>query len=192
MKPCIICKEIKPLSDFYVQKGMKDGHLNKCIKCCKMQAIYRREHDIHKITREITPEKECFVCHKIKPLEAFYKQKGMVDGRLNRCKACCKAYCNEQHKNNPQYYMRMIYNGIKWRCSNNERYKQLSFLPKNDWIIWCNENMYKFMKLYKQWQDSGYKQAFSPSIDRINNNLGYLPNNMQWLTLGQNAKKGNK
>lgn len=192
MKPCIICHKIKPLDQFYKQKGMKDGHLNKCKQCCAEQAIYRKEHNIHKKVREIFPEKECFVCHKIKPLKEFYKQKGMVDGRLNRCKVCCKEYSDRQHKTNSQYYLRMIYNGMRWRCKNVDRYKNLDVLSKEDWIIWCNENMYKFMKLYRQWQNSGYKQAYSPSIDRIDNNKGYLTGNMQWLTLSQNASKSNK
>lgn len=192
MKPCIICKKIKPLDDFYLQKGMKDGHLNKCKKCCKEQAIYRKEHNIHKVVREIKPEKECFVCHKIKPLKEFYKQKGMVDGRLNKCKNCCSDYMRQYHRNDPYQYMRTTYNCMSWRCRNLNRYKGLDILSRNEWVIWCSENMYKFMKLYRQWQEKGYKQSYSPSIDRINNNLGYLPDNMQWLTLGQNASKGAK
>lgn len=192
MKPCIICQKIKPLDQFYKQKGMKDGHLNKCIQCCLEQYRYRRENNIHKITREITTEKECYICHNIKPLDCFYKQKGMVDGRLNKCIECCNEYSEKQRKTNPMYYLRAIYNGMQWRCRNNERYKKLKLLSYDSWVIWCNENMRTFLKLYKQWQDSGFKHKYSPSIDRIDNNLGYLPNNMQWLTQSQNAKKRDK
>lgn len=35
MKPCICCKQIKPLSGYYTHKEMGDGHLNKCIECVK-------------------------------------------------------------------------------------------------------------------------------------------------------------
>ena len=192
MKQCYVCKEIKPLDDFYLQKGMLDGHLNKCKECCKMQAIYRRKHDIHKITREITPEKECYICHKVKPLRDFYKQKGMVDGRLNKCKECCNEYCDYQRKNNPDYYVRAIFDGMKWRCKNSDRYKNREILSKSDWLVWCEHNKRKFMRLYRDWQKSGYKQALAPSIDRIDNNRGYLADNMQWLTVSQNAKKSDK
>jgi len=40
-KECIICGEMKSLSDYYVHKRMKDGHLNKCKSCCKEQAMNR-------------------------------------------------------------------------------------------------------------------------------------------------------
>ena len=192
MKPCIICKEIKPIDDFYAQKGMKDGHLNKCKDCCKKQQKYRLENNIHKPEREMKAEKECFICHKIKPLSEFHKQKGMFDGRLNKCKDCCKEYCDNQRKTNPYYYMRSIYNGMNYRCKNIDRYKTLKILNKDEWVVWCEHNMKKFLVLYNNWQKSGFEHKMSPSIDRIDNNRGYEFDNMQWLTQSQNAKKGNK
>lgn len=37
-KKCIRCKVEKEIDDFYIHKGMKDGHLNKCKECCKKES----------------------------------------------------------------------------------------------------------------------------------------------------------
>jgi hypothetical protein len=42
-KQCIRCGEEKELSAFYKHSAMADGHLNKCIACCKYQSKEREE-----------------------------------------------------------------------------------------------------------------------------------------------------
>lgn len=48
-KTCFKCQIEKPLSDFYLHRGMKDGHLNKCIDCCKSDEIKRRRNNVESI-----------------------------------------------------------------------------------------------------------------------------------------------
>lgn len=42
-KRCIVCNEVKPISDFYKHKGNKDGYRNDCIKCKNNKYIYECE-----------------------------------------------------------------------------------------------------------------------------------------------------
>jgi hypothetical protein len=46
MKKCFKCTQEKEISAFYKNKGMKDGHLNKCIPCVKAYELERRANNI--------------------------------------------------------------------------------------------------------------------------------------------------
>jgi hypothetical protein len=42
-------------------------------------------------------QKRCFKCHRIKPIESFYKHPQMADGHLGKCKACTKRDTAERY-----------------------------------------------------------------------------------------------
>lgn len=46
MKRCFKCGEVKPLSDFYKHKAMKDGHVNKCKSCNKLDVSKNRKEKL--------------------------------------------------------------------------------------------------------------------------------------------------
>lgn len=50
MKKCFKCGIEKELSEFYLHKKMKDGHLNKCKVCTKKDTMEHRKENIKKKT----------------------------------------------------------------------------------------------------------------------------------------------
>lgn len=51
-KPCRKCDQVKPLSEFYKQEGMKDGHRHNCKSCHAAQhRKWYRENRDHEIAR---------------------------------------------------------------------------------------------------------------------------------------------
>lgn len=80
-----------------------------------------------------------------------------------------------------------IYSSIKDRCFNksNERYHKYG----GRGITICDEWKYDFQSFYDWSIDHGYEEGLS--IDRINNDGNYEPNNCRWIALGlQQHNKG--
>ncbi|MEE8299485.1 MAG: hypothetical protein V3R67_08925 [Thermodesulfobacteriota bacterium] len=58
-------------------------------------------------------------------------------------------------------------------------------------LSWLHEfaKCKKFDRLFSEWEKSGYRKEFKPSIDRILNSKGYEKKNVQWLTWSENRYK---
>jgi len=157
--------------------------------------------------------KICFKCRIKKELTEFYKHPQMPDGRVNKCKECNKKDVKVNYKKKKKYYteydknryrtnikrlFESKYSAMKTRVNGTGSHKTSAegkeLLPKNEFIAWCFSELsiQQFMPIYQKWKDSGYKNKIAPSIDRIDNSIGYTKENLQWLTLQKNTSKYNK
>lgn len=135
----------------------------------------------------------------------------MADGHLNKCKECNKTDVRANYTKRLDQYR--AYDKLRQRRSKRRifahRYSQLKqrvegravrpypvegreILSYGDYCVWVTNNMDVFDDLYATWEQSGFSRKLTPSIDRINNDKGYTMDNMQWITVSDNSKKGAK
>jgi hypothetical protein len=152
--------------------------------------------------------KECFKCSKEKELTEFYKHPDMPDGRVNKCKECNKLDVRQNYSKKREYYieydkkryrmsvpriMQHKYQGIKARSTgkgtHNYSVQGMKFLTWSSFKSWWRTNSDIFQSMHKNWEKAGFPNKLAPSIDRIDNRKGYMPKNMQWMTLSENSSK---
>lgn len=82
-----------------------------------------------------------------------------------------------------------VYHGIKQRCYNKNNPKYNLYGGRG--IKMCDE-WYDDYLIFKQWSlENGYKPNQNLSIDRIDSNGDYNPQNCQWISIGENSAKAN-
>lgn len=58
----------------------------------------------------------------------------------------------------------------------------------SEFLTWAS-NDFIFDNMYSHWKASGRPNRLTPTVDRINDCLGYELDNIQWLTHSDNVKK---
>lgn len=93
-KACFKCDVVKPLSEFYKNKGMADGHVNKCKECNKKDVREHREDNIESI-REYDRSRNDLP-HRVEARRLYAKTD---EGKANFTK-----YSKNYRRNNPKKY----------------------------------------------------------------------------------------
>lgn len=68
--------------------------------------------------------------------------------------------------------------GVQWK--KHHLYEGKDILSKEDFYKWSADSD-AFMQLFVEWSNLGYPRRLSPSIDRVNPDLGYTLDNMRWV-----------
>lgn len=110
-----------------------------------------------------------------------------------RCKECFKLFCKVYEKTLYGYLVR-TYRNMKSRVNGVHKkkahlYKGKNILDKEYFYNWSLSDK-DYNKLHTEWVVSGYNHKLSPSIDRIDSNLGYTKDNIRWITHSENSRLG--
>lgn len=78
---------------------------------------------------------------------------------------------------------------VEGRNAKSHAYENMSILPRDEFIAWSLTDS-AYNGLYDVWVASNYDKRVTPSIDRIDSTVGYVPGNLRWITLSANSKLG--
>ena len=95
--------------------------------------------------------------------------------------------------------MNSRHNGTQWskQDSNTEypesrrrdNYSGIDVMTKDEFWDWVRLTEHLFDPLYKVWVDSGYELRLQPTMDRLDRHKGYTPDNLEWVTYGENSRR---
>ena len=182
-KICSKCKIEKSIDIFFNCSKTKDGKLNHCKECCKLRIQKYAKSEKGKNILKIARQKYRKTA-KYKKYDKSYRQ-------TENCKLRMYNYTRTDEYKNKQKIIRTnnkeycIYKQAKRRAS----LKNLDFTITIDDIIIPKICPVLGIPIIKNGEKGNENEWNSPSIDRINSNLGYIKNNICIISYKANVIK---
>ncbi len=128
--------------------------------------------------------KTCKQCFRTLPIAEFHRDKGLSDGHRNICKACAIARTSQSRKDILERTSGLLYVllAMKSRCYNPKHNSYPRYGGRG--ISICKEWLDNPESFYNWAKEHGHKPGLQ--LDRINNDLGYYPDNCRFVTPSQN------
>lgn len=91
-------------------------------------------------------------------------------------------------------FLMRLYRNMKSRVTGVQRqkfhlYAGCQLLPKEEFYRWALESP-KFHQLFSDWELNSYDRKLTPSVDRVDSDIGYVLENMEWVTHSENSRRG--
>lgn len=129
--------------------------------------------------------KKCSKCRIVKLLSDFNKDKSSSDGYMYTCKACKKFKMTKFYRTKIGI-VKMIY--AQQIRSSRHRGHNLPDYTLEELMNWIYSQP-NWEYLYKNWVESGYDKWLKPSIDRLEDSIGYRFSNIRLTTWKENNEK---
>lgn len=130
--------------------------------------------------------KTCIDCNETKALSEFVPKASYAGGYEHRCRVCRSIKYN---KSTPELLAKKLFN--TQTLNSVKRGHGAPSYTLEAFTTWLKSHS-KFAQLFSDWQVSGYKKDLAPSVDRVDNSLGYDFNNLDLMTWGENRALGAK
>jgi len=130
--------------------------------------------------------KVCTQCGIAKNKFEFNAHKGRKSGLDDQCRTCVKLYKESYYRSHVGHIAK-IYSSQK--SSSRRRGNQPPEYTLKELRVWLL-SMPEFYDMFDRWVESEYSRWLSPSVDRINDYIGYTMDNIQLMVWQDNYDKG--
>lgn len=107
------------------------------------------------------------------------------------CKSC-NSVTNLRYRRSIRGRIKTTFSHMKKRVRGKGKsghlYRGLPIVTAVRFYGWSIDNK-DFLRLHKEWADSGYDHLKGPSIDRLDTSKGYTLDNIRWVTVLENISR---
>lgn len=183
---CMMCRTWKAWSEFNLHSRAPLGRTRKCRACANAEAkIYRTTitaDDLGRRSRVFAEKhgltKVCSVCKSVRPISEFPRNSSTRSGSASACKTCCYAMRVANYK---VYMIR----AARARATTERIQFSLTIENTPDIPEFCPITSIPLIV------SKGAATDTSPSLDRLNPVLGYVPRNVHVISWLANRLKNN-
>lgn len=188
----------------YILSDVVKGHTKSC-GCVKYKNLENRESLVGKkfgawtVLRQVDSKitsggnkKACYECRCICGNIKTVTRQALMNGESKSCGCLKTQYCSQTNYKHGMAYNRIykIYTSMKSRCSNpnNAEYNRYGGRGIEVCSEWLGDE--GFINFYNWATNNGYQDNLS--IDRVNNDGNYEPNNCRWATFKEQMNNTSK
>lgn len=93
-------------------------------------------------------------------------------------------------------FLMRLYRNMNSRINGVQKAKHHLYVGKElidrDSFYWWALGSQKFYELFGAYKEANFERKLAPSVDRIDSTKGYTLDNMEWVTMSENSRRGSK
>jgi len=118
---------------------------------------------------------------------------GLCGPHAHKLRRKLNPLADKEYEKTPKGFLMRLYRNMKSRIKGVQKkkfhlYEGKYLLPKQEFYSWAEFHP-QYVQLFNNYVANGHDRKLAPSVDRINPDLGYIIENMEWVTMSENSRR---
>lgn len=102
--------------------------------------------------------------------------------------------CTKKYEKTVKGFLMRLYRNMQSRITGVQKVKAGLYVGKDllsrDEFYTFSTGSSTFYQLFGAYRESGFERKLAPSVDRVDSSKGYTIENMEWVTMSENSRRG--